>query len=134
MMEKKYHCQICGREIKGKKGLIAHHGYKRMGGWQTSSCIGARELPYEKSRDVIPKAIKMIENYVSNQESLKANTLKDNLPVPSLFRNELLTIDSPFYKIRQDEFIRHIESDIKFANRDKERLQKRYDDWVLQDD
>lgn len=47
-------CQICGRWIFAESGLIAHHGYRRPGtGWQTPSCEGARELPFEKSRDVL---------------------------------------------------------------------------------
>ena len=49
-------CQICGRAILAKTGLIAHHGYQRPDGrgYQTASCPGARELPYEVSRDFIP--------------------------------------------------------------------------------
>lgn len=47
-------CQICGRPIMAKTGRIAHHGYQRPGmGWQTSSCEGARELPFEVSRDAL---------------------------------------------------------------------------------
>lgn len=45
-------CQICGRPIFAESGVIAHHGYQRPGdGWQTASCPGARELPYEVSRE-----------------------------------------------------------------------------------
>lgn len=41
-------CQCCGRAIKSKHGVIAHHGYQRPGqGWQTASCWGARKQPYE---------------------------------------------------------------------------------------
>lgn len=44
-------CQICGRTIKAKQGLIAHHGYTRPGmGFQTPSCYGARRLPYEHTQ------------------------------------------------------------------------------------
>ncbi len=51
-------CQICGRDIKAKHGVIAHHGYQRPGsGWQTESCFGARRPPYEVSCDAIPDAI-----------------------------------------------------------------------------
>jgi hypothetical protein len=47
-------CQICERGILADTGLIAHHGYERPGdGWQTASCFGARELPFEVSRDVL---------------------------------------------------------------------------------
>lgn len=52
------HCQICGRHIKAKLGLIAHHGYKRPGqGWQTSSCMGARYRCYEVAHDILDLAI-----------------------------------------------------------------------------
>lgn len=58
-------CQICGRPIKAKTGVIAHHGYKRPGnGWQTSSCMGARHLPYEKSCDLIPEAITNVTGFI----------------------------------------------------------------------
>jgi hypothetical protein len=58
------HCQICAREIKAKKGYIAHHGYTRPGhGWQTRSCAGAQHLPYEVSRDAIPLVITGLENF-----------------------------------------------------------------------
>lgn len=56
LFEMKTTCQICGRVIQAKKGVIAHHGYNRPGhGWQTASCHGARFLPYEVSRDRIPQ-------------------------------------------------------------------------------
>ena len=54
------HCQICGRPIRAKTGVIAHHGYTRPqygSGWQTASCYGARALPYEVSTDRLPGAI-----------------------------------------------------------------------------
>jgi hypothetical protein len=47
-------CQICGRPIFAGRGFIAHHGYTRPqygSGVQTSSCWGARHLPFEQSRD-----------------------------------------------------------------------------------
>lgn len=58
-------CQICGREIKSANGLIAHHGYRRLSGYQTNSCIGARNLPYEKSCDLIPSAIAEITRWMN---------------------------------------------------------------------
>jgi hypothetical protein len=59
-------CQICGRAIMATTGVIAHHGYTRPNrgsGWQTASCMGARALPYEVSRDLIPVAIRQVESY-----------------------------------------------------------------------
>lgn len=75
-------CQICGRIIQAKTGLIAHHGYTRPNrgsGWQTASCWGARHLPYERSCDQIAPCIKHIQAYVKNQEHL-LKYLMDNPP------------------------------------------------------
>lgn len=45
-------CQCCGRKYLANTGVIAHHAFERPGtGWQTPSCMGARELPFEVSRD-----------------------------------------------------------------------------------
>lgn len=58
------HCQICARDIKANTGLIAHHGYQRPGyGWQSASCDGAKQLPYEVSRDFIPVVIARYKLY-----------------------------------------------------------------------
>lgn len=55
-------CQICGRGILGHAGIIAHHGYQRPGdGWQTDSCNGARELPFELSREKLGEEIVMLK-------------------------------------------------------------------------
>ena len=54
MDEDRHECQICGRQIKAKNGKIAHHGYQRPGwGYQTSSCAGARHVPYSKGHDAL---------------------------------------------------------------------------------
>lgn len=63
-------CQLCGRAIMANTGVIAHHGYKRPGeGWQTSSCRGARELPYEVSCDCLKLEIPMMENALANVQA-----------------------------------------------------------------
>lgn len=47
-------CQCCAKKYLANTGLMAHHGYERPGGgWQTSSCFGARHLPFEVSRDTL---------------------------------------------------------------------------------
>lgn len=62
-------CQICGRVIKAKGGLIAHHGYTRpYEGWQTSSCEGARYLPYEVSCDRLAEVIEYETAFWARQE------------------------------------------------------------------
>lgn len=51
-------CQCCAHGILANTGVIAHHGYQRPGlGWQTASCPGAREVPFEVSRDWLGKHI-----------------------------------------------------------------------------
>jgi hypothetical protein len=55
-------CQICGRAIKASSGLIAHHGYERPGwGYQTTSCLGARYEPFERSADRLRQVIQDLE-------------------------------------------------------------------------
>ncbi len=76
-------CQICGRTIGAETGKIAHHGYKRPGeGWQTPSCMGARFLPYEQSRERIPVVVDMAKSALVSQESGLATLLA----LPAEFR------------------------------------------------
>lgn len=66
-------CQICGRAIKAKKGLIAHHGYQRPGdGWQTVSCMGARYRPYEVACDALPPAIAAVTDHIARTKNVLA--------------------------------------------------------------
>jgi hypothetical protein len=74
-------CQVCGRGILANKGVIAHHGYQRPGsGWQTASCGGAKELPFQVSRDALAKEIANAEVYVEQRiaflAALKAEEVK----------------------------------------------------------
>lgn len=122
------HCQICERNIKASNGLIAHHGYTRPEqGWQTDSCIGARNLPYEKSRDLIPVAIKKIDAFIGLTESKIKQIEAENPPVPFLRR--MISSENPMYKLRQGEYIGSLKSQIAMAKRDRERLQLRFDNW-----
>ena len=67
-------CQICGRAIKAKTGLIAHHGYQRPEyGWQTASCMGARFRPYEVACDALPPAIASVEAHIERTTKALAN-------------------------------------------------------------
>ena len=51
-------CQICGGSYGTKKGVIAHHGYRRPHvGHQTRSCEGALHVPYEVSCERLRKHI-----------------------------------------------------------------------------
>ena len=88
-------CQICGRPIKSKNGLIAHHGYKRPGdGWQTASCSGARHLPYEISCDVLPPTIQYIKEHISRVEA----KLEEHINNPP----KILTIIRSYPLIRRE--------------------------------
>lgn len=61
-------CQICGRAIMAKRGVIAKHGYKRPGeGWQTASCFGADELPFEVSEGALVKDIEWLEDLLAKK-------------------------------------------------------------------
>jgi len=123
-------CQICEREIKSKKGFIAHHGYTRPEkGWQTDSCMGARQLPYEKSRDIIPKVIQSIKNFIGLREVEIKEVEKGEIAVP-FFRGKVEPSNS-MYKIRQSEYLSKLGYEIKSAEKEIERLQKRYDEWSL---
>lgn len=56
-------CQICAREIKAGTGQIAHHGYRRpyyLSGTQTSSCYGARHVPYEVGHSALDAYVRLL--------------------------------------------------------------------------
>ena len=127
-MMKKTTCQICGREIKSKSGVIAHHGYTRPEiGWQTDSCMGARQLSYEKSRDVIPKAIQSIKNFIGLKEAEIEEIKKGKTAVP-FFRGKVEP-NHPQYKMRLREYIEKLNGDVRMAEREIERLKQRYEKW-----
>lgn len=69
------HCQICGRPIlPDESHHLAHHGYERPGiGYQTASCYGARELPFERARDVLGR---YIEQQLKPMEQARRETLE----------------------------------------------------------
>lgn len=75
-------CQICGRPILAETGVIAHHGYQRPGGgWQTASCYGARELPFEVSRDVLGEYIVIIEKQLVALETAQRDVKAEKINV-----------------------------------------------------
>jgi hypothetical protein len=56
-------CQCCGRRIHANTGRIAHHGYERPDyGYQTASCAGAKELPFEADRTVLGHVISTLQD------------------------------------------------------------------------
>ena len=81
-------CQICGREIKAKGGVIAHHGYTRPGdGWQTASCFGARYQPYEQGCDAIAAAIDSVNLYIETTTKALTEILACPPEVVSVWNN-----------------------------------------------
>jgi hypothetical protein len=61
-------CQLCGRLIRSKHGVIAHHGYTRPGGgWQTSSCDGTHHSPLEVSNAHLIETIADYEKLCQRQ-------------------------------------------------------------------
>lgn len=72
-------CQCCGRAHLANTGLLAHHGYTHPGfGWQTASCIGARQLPFEVARDRLGQhIINMTEQkgrMIANRDGIELET------------------------------------------------------------
>ncbi|USN15220.1 hypothetical protein KIKIMORA_00740 [Brevundimonas phage vB_BpoS-Kikimora] len=66
-------CQCCARRILAETGKIAHHGYERPGGgYQTSSCIGALELPFEVSRDALGRHIEQVTASLADHRRVTA--------------------------------------------------------------
>lgn len=151
-------CQICAREIKAQTGLIAHHGYQRPGfGWQTASCDGAKQLPYEVSRDFIPVVIERYKVIATNQENLademlRNPALKITRMVMSAFTGKPRAPEefekpaefNPYtavnagarsfsYNTYENEFVKQYNAhcgNVKEINAAIESLQRRYDEWV----
>ena len=151
------HCQICARPIKASTGIIAHHGYQRpqYQGWQTASCDGARQLPYEVSRDHIPVVIERYKMHASNQELLADTMLrKPSATLTRIHLNRLGREDSmtefakpenfdPYAAVNagarsftfssyENEFVKKYEAhraNVKEINGSIEFLQQRYESW-----
>lgn len=144
-------CQICARDIKANTGVIAHHGYTRPGwGEQTGSCMGARHLPYEQSRDLIPGAIAnykvWLQNNIDREQELLATPppTMDGKPGRS---GEFVTYDRPdnfdaAYSLEHGGYMSNgysrmyawkigdLRSNIKNLKAELAWLQRRYDAWV----
>lgn len=150
-------CQICGRVILARTGLIAHHGYQRPdrgSGWQTASCMGARHLPYEQSCDLIPVAIAKFTAYQEDLKKLLSNLVSN--PPETLIEEKKSFRDGHIERIEHNRpedfsvektlqmgcfggwqryesqfYSRHykIAKDIKFLQDDINYLDKRLKDW-----
>lgn len=77
-------CQCCGRKHLANTGTIAHHGYQRPGGgWQTASCSGAKNLPFEVSRDRLGELIESLKGWevraIASRNEVKAEKVSIRL-------------------------------------------------------
>ncbi len=145
-------CQVCGRNIKASKGLIAHHGYRRpYDGWQTASCQGARYVPYEESCERLKEIAVVVQDFISLQEESLTDFLSnppENLTVlerkssyskgveriygrPSdfqqdnKFRSQMPRTYENVYSCR----VSSIEEKIKMAKADLEEMKERIVRW-----
>jgi len=148
----KNHCQICAREIKANTGTIAHHGYQRPGnGWQTASCMGAKYLPYEQSRDRIPAVIEAYKGIRQNNLD-RAEELMTNPPAtltryarygfqenqtfnkPADFHPETNLQKGSFgyqegYQMEHRSIVKECRKNAASIEQEIEWLQNRYDTW-----
>lgn len=140
-------CQICGRGIKAKSGLIAHHGYQRPGqGWQTSSCFGARWRPYEVACDALPPAIKSCQQFLTAQEMALAKLIAEPPATLSYNKNrygkpEYVDVPKPADFDPRPDYRRHsyvslylmqkfdYERNIRMSTSDLSELEKRLANW-----
>lgn len=155
-MEKIWTCQICARPIRANNanGVIAHHGYRRPNrgsGWQTSSCRGARYLPYEKSCDQIPPTIDYIARYIESRKAFVKQYMTN--PPEELsyqdYNRQWVKVQKPVgfdpvkneqkgsfnygsekYESEHHHAVYNANFDIKQSTRDVEFLEKRLSMWV----
>ena len=85
-------CQVCNRAILANTGSIAHHGYQRpCEGWQTSSCNGAKALPFECARDALASEINFAKGRVERLQGLLKETQDEARDLPWTFRDKTVT-------------------------------------------
>lgn len=156
-MDRRTTCQICGREIKAKEGIIAHHGYQRpyKAGWQTNSCLGARFPPYETSRDRIPHVKNRLTNFLTVNRSALKELLdhppeKMNIIIGGIYARKTIEVTRPTdyvvskerqhcYSPRTYDYAfsnrrNELEQAIKEAQKDYDYLRNRYSTWKRIDD
>lgn len=147
-------CQICARGIKANTGVIAHHGYQRPGtGWQTASCPGAKALPYEQSRDLIPTVVESYKGYVKFNQEREHELLATppaTLTQPATYYREARTVNLPadfnaeaainqgsvnpnnqddVYRGEYRSQVRQCRNNVRDISGEIARLEQRYADW-----
>lgn len=67
-------CQCCGLQYLANTGTIAHHGYQRPGwGFQTASCMGAKYVPFEVSRDRLGEMLVALKAHLERTQGILAD-------------------------------------------------------------
>lgn len=133
--EDRRQCQICARLIKITRGVVAHHGYQRPGdGAIYNTCYGARQLPYDQSRDAIPTVIGKIDVTLKARKDLLAQVKKGTIAVPSglyaIFgQHTPIEPGQSRYEERRRNYEAQLRAEIIALRQQQRFLQKRYDDW-----
>lgn len=134
-------CQICTRLILAQDGRIAHHGYTRPGqGYQTRSCEGAMELPYETSCEVLKPYLNRLKAELISTEAAVA--LWKNNPPESVtvldWKNKATTYTKAENDSEHGPWGREVRSTIHRLERDVTYLMdlielhaKRVAEWTL---
>lgn len=134
-------CQICGREIKAKNGRIAHHGYSRpLPGLQTSSCYGARALPYEESRERLRRYIDLLAKVLDRKAEILIEIESDPVAVlrvkdcrASAQRGSIVMKDvgpdHPHYPTIRKNHLTMLRSDLTAVQRERDYMMTRYAEW-----
>lgn len=79
-------CQCCPGKILANTGVIAHHGYQRPGsGTQTSSCYGARHLPFEVDRSALGEVIEGLKNSIKHARAVRREIVAEANPILHMF-------------------------------------------------
>lgn len=69
-------CQICGRVQKLPKNLLAQHGYSVDWNMFQGVCSGSKELPYEKSCELIKTILPHVKKQLNHLEEKKIMLMK----------------------------------------------------------
>ena len=128
-------CQVCGRAICHAQGLIAHHGYERpLHGYQTDSCDGARELPFEQSRDALGAHIEKLKQYLESRRvrlaTIEADDYSESLIVSDGRRgSKLVRHDDNQWQAARRQAIAETKRDIEAIPESIAMQTARFDTW-----
>lgn len=75
-------CQCCARDILAETGMIAHHGFQRPGGgYQSPSCFGAKELPFEVDREALGALIVILKRKLADAQQFLKHVQAETKPL-----------------------------------------------------